>query len=374
MKKAPRSIFVPLVSAILLLFCLSTPARTFAQAKGVPIVKGGTDEVKELSARIESIQKTVDFLTLEKAREQVSRETCEIELCTSLRTKPLKGREVWTTARKSYVRIGWYCLCKHCNDRHVNLGGGFYVNEDGVAATAAHCLTIMNDLREGLLVAVNDDGTIKPVTEILALNKESDVCLVRIQTDAPTTPLPLNTELYPGDGVWCYSNPMGRGPYFSRGVVNRFVQIRDGDETSNRIHVSSAWAPGSSGSAILNEFGNAIGLVSGIEMIQEPATKQTVMSVNRAARAADLMKLVKQPKAVSSKAAAKPEQAHSAIKTTKVSRQRTGVYKKASAKSGGATARFTHFISSGSASDRLRSRPSIASFGRPRPKPLTTSP
>jgi len=65
-----------------------------------------------------------------------------------------------------------------------------------------------------------------------------------------------------------------------------------------RIHVSSAWAPGSSGSAILDEFGNAIGLVSGIEMIQEPATKQTVMSVNRAARAADLIKLVKQPEAV----------------------------------------------------------------------------
>ena len=94
------------------------------------------------------------------------------------------------------------------------------------------------------------------------------------------------------------SHPMGRGPYFSHGVVNRFVQMRAGDDTSNRIHVSSAWAPGSSGSAILDECSNAIGLVSEIEMIQEPTTKQNVMSVNQAARVADLMKLVKQPQEV----------------------------------------------------------------------------
>ena len=32
----------------------------------MPILKGGTDEVRELSARIEAIKKDLDFMTLEQ--------------------------------------------------------------------------------------------------------------------------------------------------------------------------------------------------------------------------------------------------------------------------------------------------------------------
>jgi hypothetical protein len=127
-------------------------------------------------------------------------------------------------------------------------------------------------MKEGGLVAANDDGKLFAVTEILAASRSADTCVIQLDGEG-FSPLPLNTNAFPGDAAFCFSDPFDRRGYFSQGIVNRFYTL-PGRRRLNapasatflptRLHVSTDWAPGSSGSAVVDECGNAIGFVSTI--------------------------------------------------------------------------------------------------------------
>src|SRR5262249_42621841 len=124
----------------------------------------------------------------------------------------------------------------------------------------------------GCLIAADEDAKVFAVTEVLAANRYSDAALVRI-SGGVFKPLPLNTNVYPGDQAFCYSDPLEHRGYFSQGVINRFY-LYPGRRTVGsapsaayapmRINVGTDWAPGSSVSAVVEECGNAIGPVSTI--------------------------------------------------------------------------------------------------------------
>jgi hypothetical protein len=93
-------------------------------------------------------------------------------------------------------------------------------------------------------------------------------------------PLPLGNDVVPGDPVVCFSDPLDRRGVFTTGIVNRFMQrpfLRKEELTDEQrkhpdlvpapvfIQVSADWAPGSSGSAVLDQCGNAIGHVSEVQ-------------------------------------------------------------------------------------------------------------
>jgi hypothetical protein len=149
-------------------------------------------------------------------------------------------------------------------------------------ATCFHVVDPAREIREGCLVAVDEKETVLPVTEVLAANRDSDACIVRVR-GGHFRPLPLNTNVYPGDTAYCYSDPAQHRDYFSAGIVNRFYQFSvtrpAGARSSSggaltRINVSADWAPGSSGSAVLDDCGNAIGhAVSISTMRDEPDPK-----------------------------------------------------------------------------------------------------
>jgi hypothetical protein len=65
---------------------------------------------------------------------------------------------------------------------------------------------------------------------------------------------------------------MGERSYFSAGVVNRLAEFARRDNSGApplMLDVSADWAPGSSGAAVIDECGNAIGLVSTILALQD---------------------------------------------------------------------------------------------------------
>ena len=120
------------------------------------------------------------------------------------------------------------------------------------------------------MLAADELGSVFPVVEVLAANRFSDACIVRIK-GGHLKPLPLNTNIGPGDTVYCLSDPVGRRGFFSKGIVNRFFQLeamRLPYEPGAplfapvRIEVSCQWGSGSSGAAVLDDCGNAIGHVS----------------------------------------------------------------------------------------------------------------
>jgi hypothetical protein len=78
--------------------------------------------------------------------------------------------------------------------------------------------------------------------------------------------------------VYCFSDPLGRRGYFSRGIVNRLFRLPERRLAKvpgapafapTWMNVDTDWGPGSSGSAVVDEFGNAIGQVATISVENE---------------------------------------------------------------------------------------------------------
>ncbi len=282
-----------------------------AQAPGVPICSQITKD-SQYTARLLREAKALfagdKAVKLAEARAQLKRSSCQLSLPEASKRKSW-AREICIAARHSHVRIGWCYLCDKCGNWHLNLAGGYLLTAKGAAATCFHVIEPGSEAREGCLVAVNEEGTVLPVVEVLAANRESDACIVRLG-GRDFKPLPLNTEVYPGDAVFCYSDPAEHRDYFSAGIVNRFYQLGGSGAAEahasagvapTRINVSADWAPGSSGSAVLDECGNAIGHVSKISHAHDDSTanakdsnteRPIVIVFHEAVSARDVLRLI----------------------------------------------------------------------------------
>lgn len=284
-----------LILAVASALWMTAAVKVHGQAPGVPVGKNGCVDIGEVSRKAEVLKEAGVLLGQQAAEDQLKRRSCVLPALAKPSRKQLSGRQVWQKARASFVRVGWYFLCPNCDKRHIQFGGGFYVTEDGVVATAHHVIALSPGMREGYLVAATEEGEVLPVLEILASNAADDTALIRIKPPGRVQALPINPNVHPGDAAWCYSNPLERSSYFSDGIITRFTDIntdRNGTPMI-RMGVSTDWAPGSSGSAVLDAHGNAIGLVSSIEVLMSPGgNKEQYMAIHHAACAAKVLKLI----------------------------------------------------------------------------------
>ena len=118
-------------------------------------------------------------------------------------------------------------------------------------------------------MAADTSGHVYPVTTILAADKDLDAAIIRVDA-TDLSPLPLNDQSVPGDAAYVFSDPLSVAGYFSAGMVNRYYWEDDEAHAEPntleaarhlRLNVSTDWGPGSSGAAVLDVCGNAIGHV-----------------------------------------------------------------------------------------------------------------
>ena len=287
-------------TVVALLFLGLATSDVFSQAPGVEIVRDRGEQFDLLVDKANQLREAGELLSMEEITRQLSRSSCELALPAPF-TNKLDDRAIWKRAHDAHVRVGWHYLCQKCDNWHQNLAGGYFITADGAVATCHHVADPgEDDYREGYLVAAKEDGTLLPVIEVLAANEQTDTCILRVRLDHPVNPLPLNTQVYPGDPAWCYSDPLGRSSYFSKGMVNRFFELRRRGKGTARIDVSTDWAPGSSGAAVVDECGNAIGHVSEISTpggrsrggTNRTSSSSSPITFHYASRAADVLSLV----------------------------------------------------------------------------------
>ena len=259
-------------------------SSSFAQAPGVPVyneLKLRKSDAAAKKAAVE-IQKAGGLLGVDAVKEQLEkRKSCKLKLPAPHTTK-LAPRDLWKRARESHLRVGWLFKDGEKQNWQITLSGGYVITEDGAVATCFHVVDPGGpEMKDAVLVAATDDDKVFPVTEILAASRDSDTCIIRVNSPDKLTPLPLSTDVVPGDAVYCFSEPMGRRGFFSSSIVNRFVQrpafkLRKKDPVPETLptylEVGADWAPGSSGAAVLDEKGNAVGHVATVEsMVDDQA-------------------------------------------------------------------------------------------------------
>lgn len=295
-----------LPSFYIVLTLLSAP-YAHAQAPNVPLHATDARERDALIAAAGKLREAGVFVPEATLIGQLARSNCVLTLPAPRKSR-LTGRELWAAARDAHIRVGWSFLCTRCSNWHLDLAGGYALTKDGAVATCQHVIKRPANFKEGSLVAADEAGNVFPVLEILAADARTDACILRINA-SDLKPLPLATDITPGDRAFCFSDPLGQRGYFSDGIVNRFLARQSGSTNLppvTRLNVTTDWAPGSSGSAVLDEFGNAIGHVTTITTLpsapapkagEAPASKaeRTLITLHEAVSARDILALIQKP-------------------------------------------------------------------------------
>ncbi len=245
-----------------------------AQAPGVPIEQAGPAAQASVLEKAKALREAGKLkLNIAAVKQQITTPVPGPLVLPAPSKVPLEGRDVAVRAHAGYLRFGWYYLCPRCDHWHVNLAGSYAIATDAIA-TCHHCVEQKPEMREGYLIAVDHTGAVLAVTAILAKSATMDAAILRV--DGKLKALALNDNVAPGDAAYCYSAPLGQQGYFSAGIVNRFYwrgtpgAAGTPDEWKMlRLNVSTDWAPGSSGAAVLDRCGNVIGHVSTISPLGE---------------------------------------------------------------------------------------------------------
>ena len=185
-------------------------------------------------------------------------------------TATLRGRDVARRAAAAYVRIGWVYQCSHCNRWHSSLAGGYAIASDTVV-TARHVMNPPEKMKAnaGFPVVVRGEMDVLPLIGVLAADTGMDTVVLRVIA-RDLSGLPLSGLAEVGDTVFCLSDPAGNRGIFTSGVVNRLGVVAGGSKdklADRRLTVGTDWAPGSSGAAILDSCGNAVGHVATIQAV-----------------------------------------------------------------------------------------------------------
>lgn len=133
-------------------------------------------------------------------------------------------------------------------------GSGFFINRDGLAVSNYHVFKGTGIGNEVIKLAGNDE--FYKVAEVIESSEDEDFIIFRVGIS--------NTNFIPvagykpsvGEKVFAIGSPLGLENTFSSGEVS---QWRD----KNLMQISALIDHGSSGGALINEYGEVVGITSG---------------------------------------------------------------------------------------------------------------
>ncbi|MFP4163415.1 MAG: Do family serine endopeptidase [Chitinispirillaceae bacterium] len=143
--------------------------------------------------------------------------------------------------------------------RSEGLGSGVIVSEEGYILTNYHVIAGASEIE----ILMSNDRTFK--TEVTGIDSLSDVAVLKIVGDIPDD-LPVaylgdSDSLKPGDWVAAVGNPFSLTSTVTAGIVSAMGrQVGDLTMYQNFIQTDAAINPGNSGGALVNVYGELIGI------------------------------------------------------------------------------------------------------------------
>lgn len=145
-------------------------------------------------------------------------------------------------------------------------GSGVIWSQDGYIITNQHVVEAAQQYANAFITILLDDGTELDAT-LIAADKQTDLALLKVDTDKNLTPISVGTSsnLLVGQTAIAIGNPLGveYANSVTVGIVsglNRQVTGENG--VSTMIQTDAAVNPGNSGGALVDASGKLIGVVS----------------------------------------------------------------------------------------------------------------
>lgn len=144
-----------------------------------------------------------------------------------------------------------------------SVGSGFVIHRDGYIVTNAHVVARTADRHVNFATGDKFDA------EIVAIDPEHDLAILKIETDKPLKPLPLGTssDLMVGETAIAIGNPLGYSHSVTTGIVsalNRDLEANEEVTFTGLIQTDASINPGNSGGPLLNILGQLIGINTAI--------------------------------------------------------------------------------------------------------------
>ena len=133
-------------------------------------------------------------------------------------------------------------------------GSGFFIDNQGLAVSNYHVFKGTGIGMEKIKLLGSD--VIHNVTKIVAKDEEEDYILFRVDCDN-TNYLPIaSSKPKIGEKVFAIGSPRGLENTFSSGEVSQW-------RATNLMQINALIDHGSSGGALINEYGEVVGITSG---------------------------------------------------------------------------------------------------------------
>lgn len=163
---------------------------------------------------------------------------------------PLTPKQIVERSKPAIVRI-------EAADERV--GTGFVIDPAGVVATNLHVVAATDKISVKLL-----DGTTIAVEEIVAVDPDHDLALLRVVRRSPLPALTLGDSalVAAGDPVLAIGNPLGVLDYtVSDGLISSVRELAPG---FTLLQISAPISQGSSGGPLFNAAGEVIGVSTAV--------------------------------------------------------------------------------------------------------------
>lgn len=181
----------------------------------------------------------------------------------------------YESARPASVRIEARCA-PPAQQRTLGIGTGFFIDSAGVLLTAYHVVESSGSSCATSYVAIDPGGTEYPLT-LVGFDAYFDLAVLRAETGGPVPFIRLARRMPDvGSGVVAIGNSRGDFLAARSGRVTRLgVQAGRADFADGTIELTAALAPGDSGGPVLNDRGEAIGVVSYISFSPDSLSSDT---------------------------------------------------------------------------------------------------
>lgn len=137
---------------------------------------------------------------------------------------------------------------------------GIVMSADGLIITNGH---VVSD-SSGVNVTLYDGS--QYVAEVVGIDSRTDLAVLRIQAqNLVAATFGDSTSVVVGERVLAIGNPGGLSGSTTQGIIsgiNRQLTVTGGTETMNLLQTDAAINPGNSGGALVNRFGQVIGISS----------------------------------------------------------------------------------------------------------------
>ena len=144
--------------------------------------------------------------------------------------------------------------------RETSLGSGVIISTQGYILTNNHVIAGADEIA----VALHDGRTVQ--AKLVGADPDSDIAVLKINLPKlPVITLGHSKDLRVGDVVLAIGNPFGVGQTVTSGIVSALGRNSLGINTfENFIQTDAAINPGNSGGALINAYGDLIGINTAI--------------------------------------------------------------------------------------------------------------